>query len=168
MEIWQIVIIVLIDVILLAGAGLAIALPTIRSHHQAKHPETETRPDEVVSLPKQEETPAQPAESEPAPAPVEHTAQEKARIEAQKTPEQREAETENAIAVLFGGRENIIALEARGSRVTIQVKDTTLIRSADFDRAGLKGAMIMSDRIVFPVGANAAEFAENLRAKIGL
>ena len=159
MEIWQIAIEVIVDVALIIGAGLTICLPLI---HPNRDEEAEEKKGEAAEQPKSPE-----AVEAPVP-PVSHTFKEKERIEAKKTAVQKEEETENAIAVLFGGKSNIVAVTARGSRVTVAVKDTSLLRSQDFDRAGLKGAMIMSDRIVFLVGSNAEEFASNLKRKVGI
>ena len=173
MEIWQEVIIVVIAVILVLGAAATVAFPYIRDA-VLKKSEKKEKTEEVHHLPGAEpEKAEEPQTSEPeepreAPETVEHTQREKERIEASKTQEQKEAETQNAIAVLFGGKENVTSIEARGSRVTISVKDTSLIHSEDFEKAGIKGAVIMSDRIMFVVGNNAEEFAENLKKEIGL
>lgn len=183
MEIWQIALLAVIGAILILGAVFVGVWPVISRHcrkrKQDQLPEEET--EEVASAEeetpeeKAEETEAEPEkepEAEEAPAeetPIErHTPEEKRKIEASKSAEQIEEETENAIAVLFGGKDNIVKVFYRGSRVTVQVKDTSVIRSEDFDRADLSGALIMSDRIVFPVGENAAEFCSNLKKKIGI
>lgn len=184
MEIWQIALLAVIGAILILGAVFVGVWPVISRHcrkrKQDQLPEEETK-EEVAST--EEETPEdkpegteseteKEPETEEAPAeetPIEHhTPEEKRKIEASKSAEQIEAETENAIAVLFGGKDNIVKVFYRGSRVTVQVKDTSVIRSEDFDRADLSGALIMSDRIVFPVGENAAEFCGNLKKKIGI
>lgn len=173
MEIWQEAVIVVIAVILVLGAAATVAYPYIRDA-VLKKSENKEEPEEVHHLPGAEPEAEEPEASteaeEPREAPetVEHTQKEKERIEASKTEEEKEAETQNAIAVLFGGKENVTSIEARGSRVTISVKDTSLIHSEDFEKAGIKGAVIMSDRIVFVVGNNAEEFAENLRKEVGL
>lgn len=178
MEIWQIALLAVIGAILILGAVFVGVWPVISRHcrkrKQDQLPEEETEElasaEEETSEEKAEE-PETEAEKEPetAEAPIEHhTPEEKRKIEASKSAEQIEEETENAIAVLFGGKDNIVKVFYRGSRVTVQVKDTSVIRSEDFDRADLSGALIMSDRIVFPVGENAAEFCSNLKKKIGI
>lgn len=178
MEIWQIALLAVIGAILILGAVFVGVWPAISRHcrkrKQDQLPEEET--EEVASA--EEETPEEKAEEteaeiekepEAEETPIEHhTPEEKRKIEASKSAEQIEEETENAIAVLFGGKDNIVKVFYRGSRVTVQVKDTSVIRSEDFDRADLSGALIMSDRIVFPVGENAAEFCNNLKKKIGI
>lgn len=179
MEIWQIALLAVIGAILILGAVFVGVWPAISRHcrkrKQDQLPEEETE-EEVASA--EEETSEEKGEEpeseiekdpEAEEAPIEHhTPEEKRKIEASKSAEQIEEETENAIAVLFGGKDNIVKVFYRGSRVTVQVKDTSVIRSEDFDRADLSGALIMSDRIVFPVGENAAEFCNNLKKKIGI
>ena len=64
------------------------------------------------------------------------------------------------------GKENIISIEIRGSRVVVNVKTTNGIDSKKLDEEGLKGSIIMGQKVMFPVGSQAEEFAKDLKNKI--
>lgn len=70
------------------------------------------------------------------------------------------------VAQIFGGKENIISIEIRGSRVVVNVKTTNGIDSKKLDEEGLKGSIIMGQKVMFPVGSQAEEFAKDLKNKI--
>lgn len=88
--------------------------------------------------------------------------------EEKKTVEEKKADAEKAIHILFGGKDNILSIVQRGSRVTVNVKTTQGLKAEDFDKVGLTGAMLMSDKIVFFAGADAPALAANLKKEIGL
>lgn len=70
------------------------------------------------------------------------------------------------VAQIFGGKENIISIEIRGSRVVVNVKTTKGIDPKKLDEEGLKGSIIMGQKVMFPVGSQAEEFAKDLKNKI--
>lgn len=70
------------------------------------------------------------------------------------------------VAQIFGGKENIISIEIRGSRVVVNVKTTNGIDPKKLDQEGLKGSIIMGQKVMFPVGSQAEEFAKDLKNKI--
>lgn len=70
------------------------------------------------------------------------------------------------VAQIFGGKENIISIEIRGSRVVVNVKTTNGIDPKKLDEEGLKGSIIMGQKVMFPVGSQAEEFAKDLKNKI--
>lgn len=70
------------------------------------------------------------------------------------------------VAQIFGGKENIISIEIRGSRVVVNVKTTNGIDPKKLDAEGLKGSIIMGQKVMFPVGSQAEEFAKDLKNKI--
>lgn len=70
------------------------------------------------------------------------------------------------VAQIFGGKENIISIEIRGSRVVVNVKTTNEIDPKKLDEEGLKGSIIMGQKVMFPVGSQAEEFAKDLKNKI--
>lgn len=70
------------------------------------------------------------------------------------------------VAQIFGGKENIISIEIRGSRVVVNVKTTNGIDPNKLDEEGLKGSIIMGQKVMFPVGSQAEEFAKDLKNKI--
>lgn len=70
------------------------------------------------------------------------------------------------VAQIFGGKENIISIEIRGSRVVVNVKTTNRIDPKKLDEEGLKGSIIMGQKVMFPVGSQAEEFAKDLKNKI--
>lgn len=67
----------------------------------------------------------------------------------------------------FGGKDNIVSIAQMGSRVTVTLKSTAGITAQSLDAKGLKGALIMSNKVVFPVGPKAKEFADMLIEKTG-
>lgn len=70
------------------------------------------------------------------------------------------------VAQIFGGKENIISIEIRGSRVVVNVKTTNGIDPKKLDEEELKGSIIMGQKVMFPVGSQAEEFAKDLKNKI--
>lgn len=70
------------------------------------------------------------------------------------------------VAQIFGGKENIISIEIRGSRVVVNVKTTNGIDPKKLDEEGLKGSIIMGQKVMFAVGSQAEEFAKDLKNKI--
>lgn len=70
------------------------------------------------------------------------------------------------VAQIFGGKENIISIEIRGSRVVVNVKTTNGIDPKKLDEEGLKGSIIMGQKVMFPVGSQAEDFAKDLKNKI--
>lgn len=72
----------------------------------------------------------------------------------------------SVVATLFGGKANIVSIEIRGSRVSVNVKTTEGIEPEKLDQNGLKGSIIMGSKVIFPVGSKAEEFAKELQKKI--
>lgn len=72
------------------------------------------------------------------------------------------------LAGRFGGPDNIVAVTVTGSRVTVALKNTESISAGDLEKEGLRGALIMSDKVVFPIGTDAEAFAAELRKRLGI
>lgn len=89
----------------------------------------------------------------------------------EKTQQIVEKKIDNAtseVAESFGGKENILSISHVGSRVTVNVKSSENISTSKLDSLGLKGAIVMGNKVVFPLGANAQQFYLDLKKKIGI
>lgn len=92
----------------------------------------------------------------------------KGKKEAKEEERQSEAYVEktSAVAALFGGKDNIVSIEIRGSRVVVNCHSTAMISPQELDKENLKGSIIMGSKVIFPVGSKAEEFAAELKKKI--
>lgn len=92
----------------------------------------------------------------------------KGKKEAKEEQKQSEVYVEKTseVAKLFGGKENIISIEIRGSRVVVNCHSTKDIKPQELDKEGLKGSIIMGNKVFFAVGSKAEEFASELKKKI--
>lgn len=88
----------------------------------------------------------------------------KAQIEQEES--ESYVEKTGRVAEIFGGKDNIVSLEIKGSRVIVNVKSTKDIDPKKLDEEGLKGSVIMGQKVIFPVGSKADEFALSLKQKI--
>lgn len=66
----------------------------------------------------------------------------------------------------FGGRDNILGIATKGSRVEVEVKSSEGIKADELEKEGLHGAIVMSDKVVFPVGVKADEFARMIEDRL--
>ncbi|MGI6714098.1 MAG: hypothetical protein ACOX3K_03505 [Bacilli bacterium] len=59
----------------------------------------------------------------------------------------------------FGGKENVTALTARGSRVTVVLKKFSLFNAATLKDLGFENYVVMTTKITVVIGEKAKEFA---------
>ncbi len=75
--------------------------------------------------------------------------------------EQKIESSTASLATCFGGKDNIIDVKTTGSRVTVEVKDISLINKdsilKQFDQS-----MFMGNKIVFIIGSKSEEFRKAL------
>lgn len=95
-----------------------------------------------------------------------HFSKEKIKNREEKKESEVYVQKTSQVAQIFGGKENIISIEIRGSRVVVNVKTTNGIDPKKLDEEGLKGSIIMGQKVMFPVGSQAEEFAKDLKNKI--
>lgn len=95
-----------------------------------------------------------------------HFSKEKIKNREEKKESEVYVQKTSQVAQIFGGKENIISIEIRGSRVVVNVKTTNGINPKKLDEEGLKGSIIMGQKVMFPVGSQAEEFAKDLKNKI--
>lgn len=95
-----------------------------------------------------------------------HFSKEKIENREEKKESEVYVQKTSQVAQIFGGKENIISIEIRGSRVVVNVKTTNGIDPKKLDEEGLKGSIIMGQKVMFPVGSQAEEFAKDLKNKI--
>lgn len=66
----------------------------------------------------------------------------------------------------FGGRENIVEIVQKGSRVIVTVKDPVAVDKDEISRS-LDSVMFMSNKIVFVIGTKSEQFKALLEENVG-
>lgn len=66
----------------------------------------------------------------------------------------------------FGGRENIVEIVQKGSRVIVTVKDPVAVDKNEISRS-LDSVMFMSNKIVFVIGTKSEQFKALLEENVG-
>lgn len=66
----------------------------------------------------------------------------------------------------FGGRENIVEIVQKGSRVIVTVKDPVSVDKDEISRS-LDSVMFMSNKIVFVIGTKSEQFKALLEENVG-
>ncbi|MFA6861653.1 MAG: hypothetical protein WCR56_04670 [Bacilli bacterium] len=70
-------------------------------------------------------------------------------------------ESTSALSLDFGGTDNIISISKQGSRVTVQVKDNSLVKKDEINKIMIN-TMFMGNKVVFVVGSASEEFSKLL------
>ncbi len=65
----------------------------------------------------------------------------------------------------FGGRDNIVQISSKGSRVTVLVKDPTIVDKESISSI-LEQVMFMGDKVVFVIGSKSEYFKELLEENV--
>lgn len=65
----------------------------------------------------------------------------------------------------FGGKDNIIEISSKGSRVTVIVKDISLINKEEINKT-FDNVMFMSNKIVFLIGSDSEKFKQLLEDNV--
>ena len=66
----------------------------------------------------------------------------------------------------FGGRDNIVEITQRGSRVIVSVRDPLKVHKEEITSA-LDSVMFMDKKIVFVIGTKSEQFKELLEQSVG-
>lgn len=71
-----------------------------------------------------------------------------------------------SIADKFGGRENILEIVQRGSRVVVTVKDPTAVDQKEIEKT-VDSVLFMSNKVVLVIGTKSEQFKELLQESVG-
>lgn len=78
---------------------------------------------------------------------------------------QKVEEAASHLSLCFGGNDNIESVSQKGSRVTILVKDMSLVEKTKIDEE-LSSVMYMGNKIVFVIGSKSEDFSKLLKENI--
>ena len=70
---------------------------------------------------------------------------------------------ENELFDLFGGRDNIVNVELKGSRLNIELKDTSLFKKEDIKKYFIENILIMSNKVVL-IGSGVESLFNQLKS----
>ena len=70
---------------------------------------------------------------------------------------------ENELFNLFGGRDNIVNVELKGSRLNIELKDTSLFKKEDIKNYFIENILIMSNKVVL-IGSGVESLFNQLKS----
>ncbi len=70
---------------------------------------------------------------------------------------------ENELFDLFGGRDNIVNVELKGSRLNIELKDTSLFKKEDIKNYFIENILIMSNKVVL-IGSGVESLFNQLKS----
>ena len=70
---------------------------------------------------------------------------------------------ENELFDLFGGRDNIVNVELKGSRLNIELKDTFLFKKEDIKNYFIENILIMSNKVVL-IGSGVESLFNQLKS----
>lgn len=65
----------------------------------------------------------------------------------------------------FGGKDNILEISSKGSRVTVVLKDISLINKDEINKT-FDNVMFMSNKVVFLIGSDSEKFKQLLEDNI--
>lgn len=65
----------------------------------------------------------------------------------------------------LGGKENILALEARGSRLVVQLQDYSLYQNGKLKELGVSSLIKMSNKLTLVIGQIAQEIVADFQTK---
>ena len=74
-------------------------------------------------------------------------------------------EKASTLALEFGGKDNIKAIEQRGSRVSVEIADMTKVNKEKIE-AEFSNPLFMENKIIFVVGSKALEFKNELESRL--
>ncbi len=75
------------------------------------------------------------------------------------------AENYNPLITVLGGKENIIHAEARGSRLTLQIKDDTKVAYDQFPKELVSNYIKMTGKLTLVVGEKGNQIADEINKK---
>lgn len=88
------------------------------------------------------------------------------RKKAEQVVEEKVKTSAKTIADKFGGRENILEIVQRGSRVVVTVKDPLLVHQKEIQDA-VESVMFMANKVVLVIGTKSEQFKSLLEESVG-
>jgi phosphotransferase system IIB component len=74
-------------------------------------------------------------------------------------------ETAGKLSLCFGGNENILSIQQKGSRVSVLLKDISLVNKEEINKE-LSSVMFMNNKVVFIIGSKSEDFSRLLQENI--
>ncbi len=74
-------------------------------------------------------------------------------------------ETAGKLFLCFGGNENILSIQQKGSRVSVLLKDISLVNKEEINKE-LSSVMFMNNKVVFIIGSKSEDFSRLLQENI--
>ncbi len=78
---------------------------------------------------------------------------------------QKVEESAGKLSTCFGGKDNILSISQKGSRVSVNVKDIHLVNQDEINKE-LSSVMFMNNKVVFVIGSKSEEFSKLLKENI--
>ena len=91
--------------------------------------------------------------------------QDKKRKQSEIAVNQKVEESADKLSGCFGGKDNILSISQKGSRVSVSVKDIQLVDHDEINKE-LSSVMFMNNKVVFVIGSKSEEFSKLLQANI--
>ena len=84
----------------------------------------------------------------------------KLRKESKKNKDKHINSTYDEIILNLGGKENIVEMTARGSRLSIVLKDNSLLNIDALKNIGVEGVIVMTSKVTLVIGEDALKLKE--------
>ena len=84
----------------------------------------------------------------------------KLRKESKKNKDKNINSTYDEIILNLGGKENIVEMTARGSRLSIVLKDNSLLNIDALKNIGVEGVIVMTSKVTLVIGEDALKLKE--------
>ena len=84
----------------------------------------------------------------------------KLRKESKKNKDKNINSTYDEIILNLGGKENIVEMTARGSRLSIVLKDNSLLNIEALKNIGVEGVIVMTSKVTLVIGEDALKLKE--------
>ena len=84
----------------------------------------------------------------------------KLRKESKKNKDKNINSTYDEIILNLGGKENIVEMTARGSRLSIVLKDNSLLKIDALKNIGVEGVIVMTSKVTLVIGEDALKLKE--------
>ncbi len=85
--------------------------------------------------------------------------------EAEEKINQKVEQSAGKLSNCFGGNDNIVSITQKGSRVTVQLKDISLVNKEEINKE-LSSVMFMNNKVVFVIGSMSEEFSRLLEENV--
>ena len=81
-------------------------------------------------------------------------------LESKKNKDKNINSTYDEIILNLGGKENIVEMTARGSRLSIVLKDNSLLNIDALKNIGVEGVIVMTSKVTLVIGEDALKLKE--------